>query len=88
MADFQDRILVANELGLAPAARGAPPYFCRWYCVAREVTAGNLISHGLIPPRSLPHSLDCMAKHRAEPGKNSRKRDVSHGISGCLAQSL
>jgi hypothetical protein len=23
MADFQDRILVANELGLAPAARGA-----------------------------------------------------------------
>ena len=47
MADFQDRILVANELGLAPAASGAPPYFCRWYCVAREVSAGNLIFHGL-----------------------------------------
>src|ERR1700731_1631609 len=47
MADFQDRILVANELGLAAAASGAPPYFCRWYCVAREVSAGNLIFHGL-----------------------------------------
>src|SRR5258706_4851252 len=47
MADFQDRILVANELRLAPAASGAPPHFCRWYCVAREVTAGNLIFHGL-----------------------------------------
>src|SRR5260370_19526460 len=47
MADCQDRILVANELGLAPAVRGAPPYFCRWYCVAREVSAGNLIFHGL-----------------------------------------
>jgi hypothetical protein len=27
-----------------------------------------------IPPRSYP-TLDCMANHRAEPGKNSRKRD-------------
>ena len=40
MADFQDRILVANELGLAPAARAV----LSMYCVAREVTAGNLYS--------------------------------------------
>ena len=57
MADFQDRILAANELGLAPAARGAPPYFCRWYCVTREVTAGNLIFPCFLPPRRVRAGL-------------------------------